>query len=148
MKLTSKMFLALLFTVAFLSALQYVLVRIEHGRIKGYAAFLGGSAPALQAAGAGFLGSIVKSAESGPSSKSKPRQYSHENLYCTKNVCSFAVAKKSLFMKPVTIVIDKNTLIADCLEPGAKVSAGICRSLKEGGWDIISGREGGRIRDL
>ncbi|MDR1124022.1 MAG: hypothetical protein LBL61_05445 [Elusimicrobiota bacterium] len=138
MKLTTKMFLALVFTVAFLSALQYVLVRIEHGRIKGYAAFLGGSAPDLQAAGAGFLGGIVKSAGNSPASKAKSEQYSHENFYCTENVCSFTVVKKSLLMKPVTIVIDKNTLSADCLSPdGAKVSAGICRSLQDGGWDII-----------
>ena len=140
MKFSTKMFLALVFTVAFLSVLQYALVQIERGRIKGYAASLGGSAPGLQAVGAGFFHNIARNAERGSVSKAKPEQYSHENLYCTQNVCSFTVAKKSLLMKPVTIVIDKNTIATDCLSPEAKISAGICKALKDGGWDIIRGR--------
>jgi hypothetical protein len=141
MKLATKMFLALVVTVVFLSAVQYVLVQIEHGRIKGYAASFGGSAPGLQAAGAGFFNNIIKNEERGSASKARPERYKHENFYCTQNVCSFTVAKKSLLMKPVTIAIDKNILADDCLAPGgAKVSAGICQSLKDGGWDIIHGK--------
>jgi hypothetical protein len=133
MKLSTQMFILLLCMVALLATFQYVLLRLEKGRVKNYAASFGAVADVkAEAGGLGFLDGVFKS-----KAKARPEAYSYANLYCNKNICSFSMRKKSSFMPSLTVTADKETLVKECLSPGTNVPGDICRDFKKVGWDII-----------
>lgn len=129
MKLTTKMFIALVLTVAMMAGLQYTLIQAEKSRVKKYAASFGGTV-----AGGGL--DLFKKTPA-----AQPQKYIHENFYCGKNICSFTVSKKNYFLKPIMILVDKTTLAEECLSPDTKAPGDICRQFKAAGWDIIRARD-------
>jgi len=131
MKLTTKMFLTLTLTVGMMAAFQYSLVQIRKDYIKDYAASFGGKAVSA-GGGFGFLSAIFKK-----KAKPRPKSYKHENFYCGKNVCSFIVKSGNFLAKPVTVVIDIETLAKECIAQDRTVSEYICKQFEKGGWDII-----------
>jgi hypothetical protein len=127
------MFIFLACMMALLAAFHYALLRIEKGRVKNYTASFGAIAafPA-DAGGAGFLDGVFKN-----KTKVQTEAYNYANLYCSKHICSFSMKKKSLFKPSLTVIIDKETLVEECLSPDTSVPGDICKDFKKAGWDII-----------
>lgn len=129
MRPITKMFVMLLLLVSVLSVFQYTLVQIRRNYIGNYAKSFGGKVKG----GTGVLGKALD-----VKAKPKPQNIKHENLLCSKNVCSFTVANPHLFERPLTIVVDRETLMEECLVHDKKISEAVCLDFKEAGWDLIT----------
>ena len=130
MRPITKMFVMLLLLVTILSLFQYTLVEIRRNYIRGYAASFGGKIKGDKKPFAKPARVRVK--------QPKPKNIKHENLLCSQNVCSFTVANPHLFERPLTIVVDRATLMEECLQHQKRISEAVCLDFKEAGWDIIT----------